>query len=107
MAAGARDDMCPTTLDEALGANGNARCFLAIEIENKVSRKHLLGGMINAAALGHLGIYVGWSDVMVRAMLRARRYLHFLQSVGKPTMPVGNLLVLSREQAVEAFVYDC
>ena len=27
--------------------NQNARCFLAIEIENKVSRKHLMGGAIN------------------------------------------------------------
>src|SRR5262245_58746223 len=32
--------------------NANARCLLAIEIENRVSRKHLMGGVINAAALG-------------------------------------------------------
>jgi hypothetical protein len=62
-----------------------------------------MGGIMNAVSLGHLGIAIGWSDEKVRAMFRARAYLHFLESVDKPTLLVRNLLILSREQADEAF----
>jgi hypothetical protein len=99
----AHDDLSAATLDNALEANRNARCFLAIEIENAVSRKHLMGGAINAAALGHIGLLIGWSEEKVRAMFRTRGYLHFLRSVDKPSMPVGNLLILSRAQALAVF----
>lgn len=91
------------SLDHALSGNHNARCFLAIEIENKVSRKHLMGGIMNAVALGHLGLAVGWTADKVRAMFRARAYLHFLEAVDKPTLLVRNLLILSREQADQVF----
>jgi hypothetical protein len=99
----AHDQQCALSLDHALEQNRNARCFLAIEIENQVSRKHLMGGAINAAALGHLGLLIGWTDEKVRAMFRARSYLHFLESVGKPTILVSNLLILTRRQALQAF----
>jgi hypothetical protein len=91
-------------LESALDANRNARCFLAIEIENEVSRKHLMGGIINAVSLGHLGVAIGWNEGKVHAMFRARAYLYFLESVDKPTMRVANLLILSRDQANEAFM---
>lgn len=100
---GFHDDQCPSDLDEALGSNHNGRCFLAIEIENVVSRKHLMGGVVNATALGHLGIVIGWTDDKVRALFRARKYLQFLRRVGKPAIAVGNLLVLSRTQARDVF----
>jgi hypothetical protein len=100
---GFRDDQCTADLDEALLANHNGRCFLAIEIENVVSRKHLMGGVINAAALGHIGIVIGWTEDKVKAVFRARRYLHFLKRVDKPAIAVGNLLVLSRDQARDLF----
>jgi len=38
-------------LDHVCGWNWNARCFLAIELENSGSRKHVMGGAINAASL--------------------------------------------------------
>jgi len=100
---GFQDDQCAADLDEALSANRNARCFLAIEIENVVSRKHLMGGVVNATALGHLGILIGWTADKVRALFRARKYLHFLTRVGKPAIAVGNLLVLGRDQARDVF----
>lgn len=78
--------------------NGNARCFLAIEIENATSRKHLMGGAINAAALGRIGIAVGWTDKQVSQLARLRTYLRFLAGVGKNTFDTTNLLILSAEQ---------
>lgn len=84
--------------------NWNARCLLAIEIENKVSRKHLMGGAINAAALGRIGLAVAWDQANLRAFVRLERYLRFLADRGKPTFPTANLLVLTKDQLLEAAV---
>lgn len=89
-------------LDQALTLNFNARCFMAIEIENQVSRKHLMGGAINASALGRLGIAIGWTPVALRCFVRLNRYLAFLTSVGKNSFDTSNLLVLSPEQFTAA-----
>ena len=83
----------------ASSQNSNARCFLAIEIENRGSRKHVLGGMLNAASLGRFGIMIGWTDDSVRMLVRARQYLMFLMEARKPSLPFSNLLILNREQA--------
>ncbi len=93
------DEGTPGLLHAASTQNLNARCFLAIEIENRGSRKHILGGMLNAAALGRFGIMVGWTDDSVRMLIRARKYLTFLLEARKPSLPVSNLLILKREQA--------
>jgi hypothetical protein len=98
-----RGRQSPGSIHAALTGNYNPRCFLAIEIENAVSRKHLMGGIVNAVALGQLGILVAWTDDKLRAMFRARSYLEFLESRGKPTMAVRNLLILTRNQADRAF----
>jgi hypothetical protein len=79
--------------------NRNARCFLAIEIENRVSRKHLMGGALNAAALGRWGIVVGWDEGKVKALLRLREYMLELKRVGKPTFStLANLIIVSPDQ---------
>jgi hypothetical protein len=87
-----------SAFEEIAHRNWNARCFMAIEIENKVSRKHLMGGAINAAALGRIGIAIGWTDEKVRAFVRLRSYLLYLSQVGKNTFHAYNLIVLSRTQ---------
>lgn len=87
---------------EMIYRNSNARCFLAFEIENKVSRKHLMGGAINAAALGRIGIAVGWTREKVKALVKLRAYLLFLARVGKNLFSPYNLLVLSKEQLYQA-----
>jgi hypothetical protein len=83
---------------EVTHRNWNARCFIAIEIENKVTRKHLMGGAVNAAALGRLGIAVGWTQDKVIAFVKLRTYLLYLAALGKNTFHPINLLVLSKEQ---------
>jgi hypothetical protein len=81
--------------------NWNARCFIAVEIENTGSLKHLLGSTINAVALGRVGLLVGFREERVRRFLRCLQYLSSLRLVGKPNIGYQNGLVLSREQFVE------
>lgn len=93
-----------SNFDELKHINENARCLLAIEIENKVSRKHLLGGAVNAAALGRLGIVVGWTENKVKALVKLQTYWDFLGSVGKNTFNTRNLVILSPQQLSEAIL---
>jgi len=81
--------------------NQNARCFMAFEIENEVSRKHLMGGAINAAALGRVGLAIAWNPEKLRAFVRMRSYLLFLSAVGKNTFDPSNLLILSKDQVMD------
>lgn len=87
--------------NHAVTMNWNARCFLGIEIENKNSRKHLMGGAINAASLGRIGVAVGWNMDAVRAFLKLRSYLLFLMRVGKNTFKPLNLLVVDSDQLMD------
>jgi len=82
--------------------NYNARCLLAIEIENRVSRKHLMGGAVNASALGRIGMLVAWTPEKLKAAIKLKRYLEFLGSVGKNTFNTTNLLILDRNQLLWA-----
>ena len=70
--------------EDAIERNRNARCFLAVEIENAVSRKHLMGGALNASAMGRIGLLVAWDDEKFRAMQRLLGYFHFLNFVKIP-----------------------
>lgn len=89
-------------LDEVCALNLNARCFLAVEIDNSGSRKHLMGGMVNAAALGRVGLSVAGKPGLLKALLKTRRYLRFLASVGKNTFDTRNLMIVTVEQLEEA-----
>ena len=87
--------------------NENARCLLCIEIEGTGSRKHCLGDLINASALGRVGILVARSEKMLKAFLRQREYLRFLGSVGKNTLKTDNTLILSTEQFDKCLAVVC
>jgi len=78
--------------------NQNARCLLSIEIEESGTRKHCLGNLVNASALGRVGILVARTEKIQRVFLRQRAYLHFLAEVGKNTFRTGNALVLTDDQ---------
>ncbi len=82
--------------------NYNARCFICIEIENMVSRKHIVGGLINASALGRIAILVAWTPDKLKAFIKLKNYLHFLSSVEKNSFRTDNVLILSKEQFKEA-----
>ena len=83
--------------------NRNARCFLCIEIENKVSRKHLVGGLVNASALGRVGVLIPWTPEKLKAFVKLRNYLMFLGKVGKNTFKTENVLILTKEQLNDCF----
>ncbi|MEP1782114.1 hypothetical protein [Reichenbachiella sp.] len=84
--------------DELIRINENSRCFLSIEIENKNSKKHIMGSVVNACSLGRIGIGVAFSESTLRAFARIMNYLNFLESVGKNTYRTTNFLLLSTEQ---------
>lgn len=86
------------SFDNLKWKNQNARCLLAIEIENKVNRKHLIGSSINASALGRIGIMIAWTPEKLKALLKLRGYLSFLEGVGKNTFDTTNLLILNKDQ---------
>ncbi len=90
----------PIGYEDYLGTNSNqnARCFMAIEIENENSRKHLMGSIINAGALGRVGILVAWHDSALRAAIRMRQYFSFLRTAEKRTFDMSGVLILTRSQ---------
>lgn len=88
----------PSRYEEVIYQNLNSRCFMAIEIENKVSRKHLMGGAINASALGRIGVVIPWTDDKLKAFVRLVRYLHYLKEADKNTFNTTNLLIVTKEQ---------
>ena len=88
----------PTTFDDIWDLNYNSRCLIAIEIENQVSRKHLLDGVVNASALGRIGIVIPWSGEKLRAFVKLVRYLQYLKYADKNTFNTTNLLIVTKEQ---------
>jgi hypothetical protein len=85
---------------EIIHFNRNPRCFLAIEIENKTSKKHILGSVVNASSLGKIGIGIPMHDSTFRTFARILNYLSFLKNVGKNTFHTNNFLLLKREQVL-------
>jgi hypothetical protein len=78
--------------------NLNARCLLSIEIEDSGSRKHCLGNLVNASALGRIGLLIARSEEILRTFVRQRVYLRFLADAEKNSFRTDNALVLSAEQ---------
>lgn len=94
----------PSEYEEILFTNYNARCFISIEIEHMVSRKHLIGGAVNASALGRFGIIMPWSDEKLKAFVKLIRYFRYLNYADKNTFNTSNLLIVTKEQIDNAIV---
>jgi hypothetical protein len=88
--------------DEALEANHNPRCFLAIELENKTSKKHRIGSLINASAMGKIGIVVAANSKVFQSYVKIRKYLKFLEAVGKIQIAPKNIIVLTQADFLQA-----
>ncbi len=84
--------------EDLIYKNQNARCFLAIEIENENSKKHIMGSLINAASLGRIGIGVAYTETTMRTFIRIMNYLGFLRRVEKNTYDTTNFLIVSKNQ---------
>ncbi len=81
--------------------NQNARCLLAIEIENTSTKKHIMGSMVNAASLGRIGIGVAFNDSVLRSFIRIMNYMGFLKRVEKNTYDTTNFLIITKEQLLD------
>jgi len=84
--------------NRVISKNQNARCFLSIEVENKNSKKHFIGSLINAASLGRVGIGIAYNETALRTFIRIMNYLGFLKRVEKNTYDTGNFLVVTKRQ---------
>ncbi len=91
-------------LDQVGYHNWNARCLIAVEVENAGSRKHLMGSAVNASSLGRVGLAIGWDEDRVRRFIRMRRYLRALADLNKNTFHTTNLLIMSRDQLATAIL---
>src|SRR5258708_2488380 len=78
--------------------NENARCLFCIEIEESSSRKHCLGNLVNASALGRIGILLARNEKVLRIFVRQRAYFKFLAEVQKNTFRTVNALILTAGQ---------
>ncbi|HZV69902.1 MAG TPA: hypothetical protein VFG10_10175 [Saprospiraceae bacterium] len=84
--------------EDLIYKNQNARCFLAIEIENKNSKKHNMGSLINAASLGRIGIGIAYTEKTMKTFIRIMNYLGFLKRAEKNTYDTTNFLIISKTQ---------
>jgi hypothetical protein len=90
---------------EVIERNQNARCLMSFEIENKNTRKHILGSVVNAASLGRVGIGIGFPPDVTETFLRILNYLSFLKNVEKNGYDTCNFLVLTIDQ-MEALIQN-
>lgn len=57
-----------------------------------------MGSIVNAGALGRVGILVAWQNEKLRAAIRLRQYFAQLQESNKRTFGMSGVLVLTKEQ---------
>ena len=78
--------------------NRNPRCFLAIECENKTSTKHRLGSLINACAIGNVGLVVTLNNKTYCSYERIVKYMEFLDFNEKLDLHPKNYIILKRNK---------
>lgn len=86
--------------------NRNPRCLLAIEIENTGSRKTRVGSIINASAIGKIGVIVAWTPEVLNELERVEDYLRFLRTVGKIPQAFKNILIVGKTDFSEILNLD-
>jgi hypothetical protein len=84
-----------------VACNENPRCLMAIEVENSPpSEKHKMGSILNAAAIGFVGVVVGWSTDEADSLASVQCYLDFLVMHNK-TGRMQDAIVIDRSRFTE------
>jgi len=78
-------------------ANPNPRCFLAIEIENSGSSKHMLGNIANVSIIGSIGVVIPFNYKKASLCNRIKKYVTFATQVGKTEDVFKNVLIIDKE----------
>ncbi len=86
--------------------NPNPRCFLAIELENMRDPKHELGSLINASAIGKIGIVITENDVAFNSFVRIKKYLDYLLDVKKTRFAPKNILILRKQDFIDVLARE-
>ena len=60
-----------------------------------------MASIINASAIGLLGIIVVPSEKVFKKVIRLRKYLEFLQGVGKIIYAPNNVLIMTQEKLID------
>ena len=87
-------------------SNWNARCFIAIEVEDSGSRKHLLGDMINVSISGRIGIVVGYNPDLYETFFKQLDYLSYTVRAKKIQFNSRNIIVLKPKQLEDILIYN-
>lgn len=77
--------------------NMNPRCFLAVEIENSGTRKHLLGDVVNVSIIGAIGLVVPLNRSRLNGFKGIKKYIEFAMAVGKLKSSFNNVIVINRD----------
>ena len=80
-----------------ISLNENPRCFLAVEVEGKTSRKHRLGSLINASVLGGIGIIVALDENVLQSFTKISKYLKYLYEHQKIRCIQENIIITTKE----------
>lgn len=83
--------------------NKNPRCFLAIEIENTKDPKRSLGDIVNASAMGKIGIVIPLGNDKYEMFIRIKKYFHYLKRVGKLDGNFRNILIIEGNKLIDSF----
>ena len=57
-----------------------------------------MGSIVNAGALGRIGILIAWQPKVLRAAIRMREYFDFLSRVKKRSFDMGGVIIITKEQ---------
>ncbi len=87
--------------NRALLPNDNPRCFITIEIENKTGSKHRIGSIVNASAIGKIGIIATNNRQDFSRIVRIKDYLGFLLTVGKTSYNPQNIMIVLADELLD------
>jgi len=83
-------------------ANANPRCFLAIEVENSGSSKHMLGNIANTSIIGSIGVVIPFNYKKASLCKRIKKYVTFATQVRKIKDVFKNVLIIDKENFLRA-----